>query len=269
MNLLAISGHLLAQATTVVGAAETSGIAVQSVWDFIVKGGPVMIPIGLASLLAVAVIIERAMSLRRRRVIPADFLPGLELAWRGPGGSTERALSHCRDDGSPLANILAVAIQRVDEPVEQLEKHVEQAGQREVLALRRHLRALAVIASIAPLLGLLGTIFGMIRAFQTVASSAAALGRTELLAKGIYEAMITTAAGLVVAIPVLVAYHWLVARVDRLVLEIDQMTVAFIERHVLARRSALTARSSAPRADPGGDGHDSAAEPACVAAGGA
>jgi biopolymer transport protein ExbB len=94
---------------------------------------------------------------------------------------------------------------------------------------------LAVIASIAPLLGLLGTIFGMIDAFQTVAVSGEALGRTESLAKGIYQAMITTAAGLMVAIPVLIGYHWLAGKIDRLVGEMDRMTVEFVEQHALAR----------------------------------
>jgi len=78
-------------------------------------------------------------------------------------------------------------------------------------------------------MGLLGTIFGMIRAFQTVATSGEALGKTELLAEGIYEAMITTAAGLIVAIPALVCYHWLSAKVQGLVMDIDEMTVEFIE----------------------------------------
>jgi len=110
-----------------------------------------------------------------------------------------------------------------------------------VLKLRKYLRVLAVIASIAPLMGLLGTIFGMIQAFQTVAASGSALGRTEMLAMGIYQAMITTAAGLLVAIPVLIAYHWIVAKIERLVMEIDQMTVEFIEAHAAGRRRRLAA----------------------------
>ena len=91
---------------------------------------------------------------------------------------------------------------------------------------------LSVIASITPLMGLLGTIFGMIRAFQTVAASGEALGKTEMLAGGIYEAMITTAAGLLVAIPVLICYHWISAKIDTLVMDMDQMTQEFIEEFV-------------------------------------
>jgi biopolymer transport protein ExbB len=89
---------------------------------------------------------------------------------------------------------------------------------------------LQVIGAIAPLLGLLGTIFGMIQAFQTVATSAEALGKTELLAKGIYEAMVTTAAGLLVAIPSVIGYHWISAKIETLVAEMDRICVDLVER---------------------------------------
>jgi biopolymer transport protein ExbB len=91
------------------------------------------------------------------------------------------------------------------------------------------MRVLSVIAAISPLMGLTGTIFGMIKAFQTVATSGDALGKTELLATGIYEAMITTAAGLLVAIPALILYHVISARVDRLVAELDETCIEFID----------------------------------------
>jgi biopolymer transport protein ExbB len=250
VNTLASSCYLLGQAATDAAGegAATAAVQVQSVWDFVVKGGPMMIPIGLASLAALAVIIERAVSLRRKRVIPPGFLPGLEPILQNGSGDLERARDYCQRDGSPLASIFLAGIKRLHEPVERVEKHVKEAGRREVLNLRKYLRALAVIGSITPLMGLLGTIFGMIRAFQTVASSGAALGRTELLAKGIYEAMITTAAGLLVAIPVLIAYHWIAARIDRLVMEIDAMTVAFVEEHAVGRGSRPAPREQTTEA---------------------
>ncbi|MBU0638441.1 MAG: MotA/TolQ/ExbB proton channel family protein [Planctomycetes bacterium] len=256
----------LAQAVPDPARAEQAAAAVQiqSVWDFIIKGGSMMIPIGLASLVALAVVIERALSLRRKRIIPADFLPGLETALKAQNGGRQEALTYCRAHASPLANIFAAGIRRLHEPVERLEKHIAEAGQREVLKLRKYLRLLSLIASIAPLLGLLGTIFGMIRAFQTVASSAEALGKTELLAKGIYQAMITTAAGLIVAIPVLIGYHWISAKIGRLVMEIDQMTVEFIEDNTAGRRLTEPARHAAeqPQSQPAA----AAVEPEGVAA---
>jgi biopolymer transport protein ExbB len=188
-----------------------------------------MIPIGLCSLVALTVIIERLTSLRRRNVIPRDFFAHLKGLLKDGVADRGQALTYCQSNGSPLANILAAGIKRLSEPLERLEKHIQEAGEREVVKLRKYLRLLSVLGSIAPLLGLLGTITGMITAFQTVAASAEALGRTELLAKGIYEAMITTAAGLMVAIPVVLSYHGLSARIDHLVAEMDQMTVEFME----------------------------------------
>lgn len=224
---------LLGQAA--VDAAGNADVAdavkVQSIWDFVVKGGPMMIPLGLCSLVALTVIIERLVSLRRGNVTPPGFLPGLKKVLGDGVDDRDEMLEYCQGDGSPIANVFAAGIKRLGEPVERLEKHIQEAGQREVLKLRKYLRTLAVIASIAPLMGILGTVFGMITAFQTVAASSEALGKAELLAKGIYEAMITTAAGLMIAIPVLIAYHWISAKIDRLVGEMDKMTVEFIEAY--------------------------------------
>ena len=260
-------GQAAADAAGSTDAADA--VRVRSVWDFIVKGGPMMIPIGLASLVALTVLIERLVSLRRRSVIPPDFVPGVKKALGdGNNGRTE-ALEYCRTNTSPIAKIFAAGIKRLDDSVELLEKHVQEAGQREVLKLRRYLRVLSVTASITPLMGLLGTIFGMITAFQTVAISSEALGKAELLAKGIYEAMITTAAGLMVAIPVLVAFHWISAKIDRLVSEMDQITVDFVEEYA---RPQLAREETGPRLQPVEESEDSlepeeeAGEPAAASA---
>ena len=212
--------------------AVSDAVKVQSIWDFVVKGGPVMVPIGVCSLVALTVVIERLVSLRRGRIIPRDFQPTLTglLGDRGEGGR-QKSLEYCQKHGTPIAAIFAAGIKKLGEPVELVERHIQETGQREVLKLRKYLRTLSVIAAISPLLGLLGTILGMIIAFETVAASAEALGRTELLAKGIYQAMITTAGGLIVAIPVVIAYHWFSARVEQLVAEIDAMVVDFIEEY--------------------------------------
>jgi len=207
-------------------------VEVQSVWDFILKGGPMMIPLAICSLVALAVIVERIMSLRRNRVIPPGFMDGLKAEMKNGTEDHARAIDFCRRNGSPIANILAAGIRKLAKPVEVVEKHIQDAGEREMVRLRKYLRLLSVIAAIAPLMGLLGTIFGMIRAFQTVAIAPEAMGKTALMAKGIYEAMITTAAGLILAIPVLVCYHWISAKIDRLVFDMDQLTVEFIEDHV-------------------------------------
>ncbi len=228
-----------------VGASDPAGSTVSaaqidSIWDFMVKGGPMMIPIGLCSLVALTVIIERLVSLRRVKVLPRPFVRGLKEVFEESGGDKRKALDYCALHSNPLANVFAAGIKRLGGPLQLLEKRVQEAGEREVQRLRKYLRLLSVIASIAPLMGLLGTIFGTIRAFQTVATSAESLGKAELLATGIYEAMITTAAGLLVAIPVLISYHWISAKIDHLVSEMDALTVEFVEQY---------AESSPPPAD--------------------
>lgn len=220
-------------------AGDTSAVAVQSIWDFVVKGGPMMVPIGICSLVALTVIVERLVSLRRSNVIPDDFLSGLKKAMDGDDADGSKALAYCNDSDSPLAQVFGAAIKRLREPIELLEKHIAEAGERVVVKLRKYMRVLSVIASISPLMGLLGTVFGMITAFQTVAVSGEALGKTELLARGIYEALITTAAGLLVTIPAVVCYHWISSKIDGLVRDIDHMIVEFVEEHARPRRSPI------------------------------
>jgi biopolymer transport protein ExbB len=218
-----------------------SAVTVTSIWDFIVKGGIVMVPIGLCSLVALTVAIERLVSLRRRRIIPPTFVSGLSDLLNGDAEDREKALKYCERDGSPLANIFMAGIKRLGASVEHLEKQIQEAGEREVLKLQKYFRVLSLVAALSPLLGLLGTVFGMINAFQTVAISADALGKTELLAKGIYEALITTAAGLLVTIPTLVAYHYLSARIDRLVADMDLVVSDFLDDYHLESSGAIAA----------------------------
>jgi len=208
-------------------AAPQAALQVQSVWDFVIKGGPVMIPIIACSLIALAVFAERWIALRKRGVIPPGVADGVVEKLRE--GGKPAALETLRKRNSPASRVLQAAMKRIGESTEAMERHVQEAGEREAFHLRKRLRVLAVIGGIAPLLGLLGTIFGMINAFQTVAISPDALGKTELLAEGIYQAMITTAAGLIVAIPVVIMHHYLASRIDWLVMEIDRVTVDFVE----------------------------------------
>ena len=238
--------HALIAAAPGPAAAEQAASAaeVNSIWEFILKGGPMMIPIGLASIVAFAVGLERIINLTRARVAPPAFLPGLQSAL-GERDDRNAALAYCKNDPSPMARVFESAIRRLDEPTELLEQHIEDAGQRVMFGLRARLRALAVVASVTPLLGLLGTILGMIQAFQTVSTSGEALGKTELLAGGIYEAMITTAAGLCVAIPTLIVYHWIQGKVERLVLLIDAQTLEFVESR---RAGSISAPATEPDA---------------------
>ncbi len=231
--MLASSSRLLAQsgepaATPSTPSSPGPNGLVSTVWDLTLKGGPVMVPIAICSLVALALVVERLLSLHRAKVMPPAFVAGVRPAVsRGQAA----ALEFCRSHPSPIARVLEAGIRRWDRPLEQVEKHITEAGLREATLLRKNFRGLVVITAVAPLLGLLGTIFGMITAFRTVAASGDALGRTELLAGGIYEAMVTTAAGLIVAIPTLLTYHALAAKVDRLVFDMDAACIDLIEAH--------------------------------------
>jgi biopolymer transport protein ExbB len=235
---------IIAAAAVPPGAAAQA--ATLSIWDFMIKGGVLMIPIGLCSLVVLAVVVERLLVLRRSRVNPPGFLQGVRAAFTT--GGADEALRYCKSSGSAIGAILAAGLRRAGAPEQVIEKQIADAGEREITLLRKRLRALSVIAAVAPLLGLLGTIFGMIKAFQTVAVSGEALGRTELLAGGIYEAMVTTAAGLIVAIPALISYHWLAAKVDRLVADMDHLCVEFLESDVLTTPHAPARPTRAPHA---------------------
>lgn len=261
-STLWLATAVLAQAAGAgpVDSPAGDSIEVQSVWDMLLKGGWMMIPIGLCSLAALTVIVERALSLRRNQVIPPGFLEKVGSAFDGSGEQRRQAMEVCREDGSPIANVFLAGLKRIRSPEPVREKAIEEAGEREVFKLRKYLRVLAVVATIAPVLGLLGTVFGMIKAFQTVAIAAEALGKTELLAKGIYEALITTAAGLVLAIPALIAYHWMLSRIDHLVQEMDRTTVEFFEERAPLVTDALKERHPAARTDDGnGETEDAAA----------
>ena len=236
---------VLGQASSAVPADAAAGVKIESIWDFVVKGGPVMIPIGLCSLIALSVVIERLFSLKKSTIIPPGFVTGLRAVLDRREGDRSAALAYCQASGSALANIVAAGLKKQHAPSEQWEKAVAEAGAREVTGLRKYLRVLSFVIAVSPLLGLLGTILGMISAFQTVAASGENLGRTELLARGIYEAMITTAAGLIVTIPALACYHWLCAKIDRLVQEMDLVATELFEELQRGAGSANTLAASA------------------------
>lgn len=206
-------------------APAATEIGVHSVFEFVAKGGPVMVLIALLSVVALAIIVERLVFLRARRVVPPGFVEGL----RTRCGDRRAALEFCRADPSPIAAVLGAAVKNAREPRELLEKRVEEAAQQQVTRLRKYMRVMSALPQVSTMLGLLGTVFGMIKTFQSVAASSEALGKTELLARGIYEAWTATAGGLLVAIPVLVAYHALLGIIDARTAEIERVATEWLE----------------------------------------
>jgi biopolymer transport protein ExbB len=192
--------------------AAPQAVGLESLTEMLLAGGPLMVPIALCSIVALAYTVERALRLRPRPLGLAGI--GGEIVEVVRAGGRERGLELCAARPSPLARVLGTALARWGQPALEREKAVEDAGLREVRRLAAGLRPLVVVAAIAPLLGLLGTVWGMILAFSTIAQQDG-LGRPELLAGGISQALITTAAGLAIAIPTHAAYFWLKGRIER------------------------------------------------------
>ena len=184
--------------------------------DLILKGGYVMIPLGLCSLIALTFLLERSIMMRKKHVIPTKFMEDLRKDLDPQKPDLDKAYEFCVNSKSSIGNIIKVGLSkwRKGRSAEIVEKNIEDTASVEVSHLSRSIRVFKIIAGISPLLGLLGTVYGMINAFRTVAHSTDALGKAAKLANGIYEAMVTTAAGLSIAIPVLVIYYFFNRKVD-------------------------------------------------------
>jgi biopolymer transport protein ExbB len=205
-------------------AADSSpqAIATRNLLSILVEGGPMMIPILGCSVLLLMFVFERAISLRRGRVIPRHFVKRFLHQLHDGQLKPEEALELCEQNRSPAAEVFAAAVKKWNRPSVEVEQAVLDAGERVANGLRRYLRLFNGISTISPLLGLLGTVLGMIHNFNAIAA-ADDLGRSEQLAAGISEALLTTAGGLFVAIPAFIAYIYFVGRVDRLVIDIDSL----------------------------------------------
>ena len=193
--------------------------------DFLARGGPLMIPLLICSVLALAIILERAFSLRSKRIIRGDTLQRVKslLADNQIGD----AMTLCRRQPSVMGRILLAAIVNHDRDREELKTIVEDAGRQEVPTLDRYLGMLGTIAAITPLLGLTGTVFGMIRTFTVISEKGVA--HPSQLAGGISEALVTTATGLVIAIPALIFFNYYTAKADRLILEIEKQSYRLVD----------------------------------------
>ncbi len=188
-------------------------------FELIDKGGPVMWLIVACSLLAGVIFLERLLHLHRAQINAVEFLKGIYNILRR--NNVAEAVSICEETPGPVAFIVRAAVLHHDEPREQIALAIEEAGLAEVPRLERNLNMLLTIAQIAPLIGLLGTVLGMMQALITIEQQSP-LVQSGDLATGLWQAMITTAAGLAVAIPTYVAYNFLIGRVEAVVLDMER-----------------------------------------------
>ena len=194
-------------------------------WEIVLAGGPFMWPIILCSVISVSIILERLWTLQGRRVAPPDLTRRI---WQviESGQVSDRVIA-ALEANSPLGRILAVGLAHRHRPREVMMERLEDAGRHVAHDLERFLNTLGTIAGVTPLLGLLGTVTGIIKAFNAI--YAGGLGDPRLLSGGISEALITTAAGLGVAIPSYIAYRYLRGKVETIVVQIEKDVLQFAD----------------------------------------
>ncbi|HPF35539.1 MAG TPA: MotA/TolQ/ExbB proton channel family protein [Candidatus Krumholzibacteria bacterium] len=206
-------------------------------WELIRSGNVMMIPLGLCSLVGLTVFLERLYALRRGRIVYPEVAEAVATLDAGPDLGVAKAILD-RKPG-PFSNIVRAGLDHADDDWTIVRDVLQEAGRQEAVRISRNLGVLETVAAVAPLLGLLGTVFGMIRVFSAVSS--AGLGDPELLSGGISEAMITTAAGLIIGIPALVAYNWLRGRADAIIFELEQHATSLLDG---LRRRKLRAKGA-------------------------
>ncbi|MCA9653820.1 MAG: MotA/TolQ/ExbB proton channel family protein [Myxococcales bacterium] len=192
------------------------------IFELLRQGGWFLVPILVASLAGVALFIERLLYLRRDNILAPKLVaevPGLVRA-----GERQPLRELCEREGSSLGRVLVRGLERTRSTASEMREAMEDTGRRELYLMKRYTGALGSIATVSPLLGLLGTVVGMIAMFQgVVASAEASRGAADIgvLADGIWQALLTTAAGLIVAIPVYLAHRYVLGKIDGLVCEIE------------------------------------------------
>jgi biopolymer transport protein ExbB len=234
----------MSASTLILADAATEFVPTKSLFDMLVAGGPLMIPIALCSFLLLLITFERLLSLRRKRVVPRLFAERFLMQVREGALDRSEAIERCEAEPSYVARVFAAAIRKWGKPAVEVEQAVLDEGERASNVLRRYLRVMNGISTVSPLLGLAGTVWGMMNAFNVIATNAA-MGRAEMLAGGISVALVTTASGLMVAIPAMILYLFFVGRVDGLVMELDrygQELVNLISAEALEERK--TGRST-------------------------
>lgn len=252
--LLGVAGVMLRCATAAAqeslaeqSVADGSIIPTKNLLDVMYEGGPLMYPIALCSFVLLIFVFERFISLRRGRVIPGPFVKRFLEQLKEGQLDREKALLLCEENRSPVAIVFAAAVKKWGRTSVEVEQAILDTGERVTNQLRRHLRLFNGIAQVSPLLGLLGTVMGMIASFNAISSSDA-MGQRELLAGGIAQALLTTAAGMAVAIPALIAYLYFVGRVDQHITEIDALGQKIVELISVDADSASRAAKKAKAA---------------------
>lgn len=205
------------------GAWQPQVTAKINLWQMYLQGGVLMIPITAMSFLGVIFGVERALGLRRRKVLPGPLLEGLTKAAGQPGALDVRQVERlCQEHPSTAANVVRAMLLKAGRPYSEVEHAVSEASEREAAKLYSNVRWLNLCASVTPLMGLLGTVQGMIQAFFVTAHLPTGANKAQSLSQGIYIALVTTFGGLTVAIPCAILAHFFEGRIQRLFRDLDE-----------------------------------------------
>ena len=207
--------------TEVVEAANEMNL-----WDMATKGGWIMIVLALLSVLCVYIFVERLMVIRKASKVDPMFMERIRDYVKTD--EMKSAINYCRVTNSPMSNMIEKGLERIDRPAAEVQAALENAGNLEVAKLEKGLSIMATISGGAPMIGFLGTVLGMVKAFWEMANAGNNIDIT-LLSSGIYEAMITTVGGLIVGIVAMFAYNYLVSRVDDVTNMLEAQTLAFMD----------------------------------------
>lgn len=194
--------------------------------DLLIKGGYMMVPLYALFILAIYIFIERLLTLKKASTTSTSLLDQVKVLVSS--GQIEKAKILCAGEKTPVANMIAKGIERIGSPLKNIEVSIENVGKIEIYKLEKNLNLLATVSGAAPMIGFLGTVAGMIQAFIAIAQEEGMVS-PKLLSEGIYEAMITTAAGLVVGILAYLCYNYLVTQVSKLVHSMEYSSIEFIE----------------------------------------
>lgn len=197
-----------------------------TLWQLTLKGGPVMIPIAILSLIAVYIIIERYLVIRKSSRDETSFMNNIRDFIKSGNIDAARSLSH--NTNSPIARMLEKGVSRIGKPLGDIEKAIENVGNIEIFKLERGLSLLATCAGAAPMLGFLGTVTGMVQAFYNMSLAGDQI-KLDLLSGGMYEAMITTVAGLIVGICALIGYNLLASMVQKIIFKLESSSIEFMD----------------------------------------
>lgn len=213
--------QVVADTTTVESVNESI-----SVFDLAVQGGFMMIPIFILSVIAIYLFFERLMIINKANQNPEQFMNRVkELVLRG---DITGAKLLCAQQDSPVGRMIQKGLYRIGSPLKNIEASIENVGKLEIFKLEKNLSSIATIAGAAPMMGFLGTVIGMVEAFIAIAQEEGSVS-PKLLSSGIYTAMITTVAGLIVGIIAYLAYNFLVTRVQKVVHKMEYTSIEFID----------------------------------------